>query len=210
MRGLILVLAIVSLFGQTTIAPAEAQAPSSSLVGERVRVTVGPAGPEGPSGEGAVSGAPFAASQAASTGVLIGRLVSIEADRLLLTDESGAPAEIALSDVERLELSVGQHRNMGRGALIGGLVGAAVGGVAGVIEGSKCEGDFVCFGAGGGALFGAVGGGGIGVLLGGAIGAAVKSERWSEVSSQRWGFTVQPRRGVPSGRGVEIGLRVAM
>lgn len=211
MRRLILVLAIGSLFGQTATAPVEAQAPSSSLEGERVRVTVRPGGPEGPPRDGAVSGPASAASGAVSTRVLIGQLVSMETDRMLLTDESGAPSEIALSDVERLELSLGQHRNMGRGAWIGGLVGAVAGGVAGAIEGSKCEERaFFCPGAGGGALLGALAGGGPGVLIGLGIGAAVKSERWSEVSSQRWGFTGQPRRGIAAGGGVEIGFRVGM
>lgn len=209
MRHLIRVIAITTLLGQTAIAPAEAQL-QSSLVGERVRVTVRPGVAEGPPREGAANEPPFSTSGVESTRVLIGQLASIEADHLLLTNESGAPAEIALSDVERLELSLGQHRNMRKGALIGGLVGAVAGGVAGAIEGSKCEGMFLCYGAGGGALFGAAGGGGLGSLIGLAIGTAVRSERWSEVSSQRWGFTVQPRRGIQSGGGVEIGFRVGM
>ena len=201
--------AVISLLVQAAAAPAVAQTPASSLAGARVRVTVagGPAG--APTGDPAANAPAVRAAAGAPTRVLVGRIARIDERVLILSDASGPPTEILLSDVQNLELSVGEHRNAGRGALIGGGVGMLVGAVAGAIEGGQCEGDWFCPGAGGGAALGAIGLGGIGAAVGLGIGALVKTERWSEVSSRRWGLTVQPGRGAARG-GVELGVRVGL
>jgi hypothetical protein len=193
MRRSMQVLVTVALFALGAIVGAEAQTPSSDLVGERIRVTVRSGGPAAGDGR-----------------VLVGRLMSIDQDRLVIAGDPGAPAEITLASVERLELTMGQHRNMRRGFLIGGGLGALAGGVLGAIEGSKCEGTLICFGAGGGAVLGAGALGGLGGALGLGIGAAVTTERWSEVSSQRWGLTVRPGRGGVAEGGVVLGFRLAL
>ena len=110
-----------------------------------------------------------------------------------------------LAQVTRLDVSLGKQRHLIRAAGIGFIVGGVVGAVAGAADGSSCTGEFLCPGAGGGAVLGGVFVGSLGGIIG-LIAGVVPSERWERVP-------LEPRRisiVTPSGsHGRGVGLKVA-
>jgi hypothetical protein len=109
--------------------------------------------------------------------------------------------EVPIAAVTRLQRSLGTHKDIGKSALIGGLIGAGAG-VAFVAFASGSEG---CEGPCGfwALVFGAVGGG-AGALVGTGVGAARKTERWERIPVGRVGLSVVPER---RGGGVALSVR---
>ncbi|HKP15702.1 MAG TPA: hypothetical protein VJT85_06545 [Gemmatimonadaceae bacterium] len=141
-------------------------------------------------------------------GTRTGTVVALTADTLdVLLEGRSAAAHLPLEQVTRLDVSRGMEHHVLRRSGIGFLVGAGLGAVTGAIAESDCSTakEFICLGAGGGALLGGIALGAVGGVVGLVAGLA-PSERWERV-------TVQPRRVSlvsPSrshGRGV--GLKIA-
>jgi len=129
---------------------------------------------------------------------VVGLLVTQDRDSLRVRARPDAPpVAFPRAGVTGVEASLGRHGHAGTGALVGLLAGGLVGAGAG----SSCSGDFLCPGAGGGALLL----GGTGLLFGALVGVFVRSERWESVYPERLGVTVlNTRRGL--GVGVSIGF----
>jgi len=133
---------------------------------------------------------------AAGGSPVVGVLVTQDRDSLRVQPHPDTPPiALARAGVRTVETSLGRHGHAGTGA----LAGLAIGGLVGAAAGAGCEGDFLCPGAGGGALLL----GGTGTLLGALDGAFVRSERWALVSPGPLGIAVtQTRHGL--GAGVSI------
>ena len=129
---------------------------------------------------------------------VVGVLVTQDRDSLRVQPRPDAqPVAFPRATVTAVEASSGYHGHAGTGALVGLLAGGLVGAAAG----SSCSGDFICPGAGGGALLL----GGTGLLFGALVGVFVRSERWEPVYPEHLGVTVvKTRRGL--GVGVSIGF----
>jgi hypothetical protein len=129
---------------------------------------------------------------------VVGVLVAQDRDSLRVQPQPDAPPlAFARAGVTGVEASLGRHGHAGTGAIVGLLAGGAVGAALG----SSCSGDFLCPGAGGGALLL----GGTGLLFGALVGVFVRSERWEWVYPEELGITIlQTRRGL--GVGVSIGF----
>ena len=126
----------------------------------------------------------------------VGVLVTQDRDSLRIRLRPDAPpAAFSRSRIAGVEASLGRHGHAGTGA----LVGLVAGGAAGAALGGSCSGDFLCPGAGGGALLL----GGTGLLFGALVGVFVRSERWEQVYENpvQVGFA-------PPGRG--LGVRVSI
>jgi hypothetical protein len=126
----------------------------------------------------------------------VGVLVTQDRDSLRIRPRPDAPpAAFSRSRIAGVEASLGRHGHAGTGA----LVGLVAGGAAGAAVGGSCSGDFLCPGAGGGALLL----GGTGLLFGALVGVFVRSERWEQVNENpvQVGFA-------PPGRG--LGVRVSI
>lgn len=136
-----------------------------------------------------------------------GTFVSLTDDTLELRFEGRSePSRLPLDQVTQLEVSHGKQRHLMRGAGIGFLVGGALGAATGAAAGSDCApNEFMCPGAGGGAIIGGVFIGTFGGILG-LVAGVIPSEKWERV-------VLQPRRisldAAPSGRGARVGLSFA-
>ena len=102
--------------------------------------------------------------------------------------------EFPVSSISSLEVSRGKKSNVGKGALIGGLLGAGAGLVGGLAVANLAEGldepsstDITLTYT---VLFGLVGAG-----LGAIIGSASKSDLWEEVPLDRLKVSVLPTKG---------------
>jgi hypothetical protein len=127
----------------------------------------------------------------------VGVLVTQDRDSLRIRPRPDAPpVAFSRSGITGVEASLGRHGHAGTGA----LVGLVAGGAAGAALGGSCSGDFLCPGAGGGALLL----GGTGLLFGALVGVFVRSERWEQVYGNpvQVGFT-PPGRGL----GVKVSVR---
>ncbi|HXL53814.1 MAG TPA: hypothetical protein VN945_11835 [Gemmatimonadales bacterium] len=128
----------------------------------------------------------------------VGVLVTQDRDSLRIRPRPDAPpAAFSRSRIAGVEASLGRHGHAGTGA----LVGLVAGGAAGAALGGSCSGDFLCPGAGGGALLL----GGTGLLFGALVGVFVRSERWEQVYENpvQVGFAA-PGRGL----GVRVSIRL--
>jgi hypothetical protein len=113
---------------------------------------------------------------------ITGRVVSVSAEGVELSDESGAPFRVASPAVKRIEVSRGVTTK-GRGAMKGAMWGAIIMGAAGAVlaglqheqigESGSSVGDAAALGAWSGGLFGG--------LIGAGVGAARAGERWEQV-----------------------------
>lgn len=112
------------------------------------------------------------------------------------TDSNSAPVAVARTDVTSIEARLGRHGHAGSGA----LAGLVCGGIVGAAAGSSCEDDFVCPGAGGGALLL----GGTGLVFGALIGVLIRSERWESACPETVGLAV-----VKAPRGIGAAISVA-
>ncbi len=167
--------ATLLLVGLWALAPGVAAQDSLKIEpGERVRLTLG------------------------SGRTTVGVLVTQDRDSLRIRPRPDAPAvAFSRSGIAGVEASLGRHGHAGTGA----LVGLVTGGTAGAALGGSCSGDFLCPGAGGGALLL----GGTGLLFGALVGVFVRSERWEQVYENpvQVGFTRPPR-----GLGVRLSIRL--
>lgn len=127
----------------------------------------------------------------------VGVLVTQDRDSLRIRLRPDAPpVAFSRSGIAGVEASLGRHGHAGTGA----LVGLVAGGAAGAALGGSCSGDFLCPGAGGGALLL----GGTGLLFGALVGIFVRSERWESVYPDVGVTLLKTQRGL--GVGVSIGL----
>ncbi|SRR6266550_3781684 len=128
---------------------------------------------------------------------VVGVLVTQDRDSLRVQPRPDAPpVAFSRAGLTGVEASLGFHGHAGTGALVGLLAG----GVAGAALGSSCSDDFLCPGAGGGALLL----GGTGLLFGALVGVFVRTERWEWVYPRDLGITV-----VKPPRGLGIGVSIA-
>ncbi len=118
-----------------------------------------------------------------------------------------APVSLARSAVVRLEVSLGQKRAVGQGALIGAGLGAIAGFVAGGYAASRSRScgtpglADVCYVDWYGRAFrGALLGGAMGGAVGAAVGYAVRTDRWEGVPLSRAHHLAL----VPRGAGVAL------
>ncbi len=108
---------------------------------------------------------------------IVGAFAHMNADTFLV-ETHGDTSRVPRAAVTRLDVSMGQKSNAGKGALFGGLLG---GGIADLGTSGTC------------ALVGAGGGGLAGLLLGVLIGSASKSDRWGSASVDRLRVSLMPR-----------------
>jgi hypothetical protein len=112
------------------------------------------------------------------------RIVSLTSDTVAFrSDQNPTIRSLALNDISAVEVSLGERRRTGQGAIIGFLAGAAIGGVLGyTIADESCVptvfgcGEIFSPGESAGVL-GLVGGA-AGLLVGTTMGWFAKSERW--------------------------------
>ena len=108
--------------------------------------------------------------------VRIGQVVSITATTIRL---AGAADDIAIKDINRVDVSRGQQSKWKTYAIRGALISAAIGAVSlgarheSVGENGSSVGKAAALGAWSGGLFGG--------LIGGAIGASKRADRWEQV-----------------------------
>jgi hypothetical protein len=139
-------------------------------------------------------------------GTRTGTVVALTADTLeVLLAGHSEPAHLPLTQVTRLDVSRGlEHRVLAR-AGVGFLVGAGLGAIGGAISESRCSAsEFICLGAGGGALVGGVFFGSVGGLIG-LIAGLAPSEKWERVAldARRISFVV-PSRSHAGGVGLRL------
>jgi hypothetical protein len=103
---------------------------------------------------------------------------------------------LALSEINAVDVSVGQRRESARGAAIGLAAGVTLGAIAGYATYEPCEG-FCIIGPdteGQSAAWGGIAGGLLGLVAGTTIGFFTKSEKWERVHT-RTTVGVQPAPG---------------
>ncbi len=114
------------------------------------------------------------------------RIVAAGGDTISFRSERDSMVRtLPLTDIDAVEVSLGQRRQVARGAGLGVLVGGALGGVVGYATYTPCEG-FCILGPssrGESAVFGALGGGVLGLVVGTTIGVVRKTEKWQRVQS---------------------------
>ncbi len=150
--------------------------------------------------------APWVTSYSTS-GRMEATVVEQRGDTIQLKAEGFDALEATISSVTRLEVSGGQHRRWGRGALIGLVIGAGIGAMSGPAIGAAVSAG-PCFDqctstardVAAGALLLAV----PGALIGAGIGALIKTDRWEEVPLDRLSVSFAPRRA-----GYALGLSVS-
>jgi hypothetical protein len=117
----------------------------------------------------------------------VARIVSADNDSIVFrSDAYPVTRSLALSQIDRIDVSEGRHRQAGSGAMIGLGIGAIGGGILGAASFSPCN-DGWCIGpqtrtgntALGAALFGALGG-----LTGAIIGSFYQRENWKSVMAR--------------------------
>jgi hypothetical protein len=137
---------------------------------------------------------------------LIGEVSALRGDTLFVDVGGSSPTPVALSRVSTIEVSHGTKSNVGKGALIGGLVGAALGGAAataacgGIVMGQEVS----C--SGGEIVGGVVVGGLIVGAVGATIGALIRTEGWEQIPLS--GLRVQPSPVTGDGLAISAALRL--
>jgi hypothetical protein len=112
----------------------------------------------------------------------LGIVSSVRGDSIVLTsDQANRSWTLALTELDRLEVSTGPHRQTAKGLGIGLLGGGAVSTLLGV---AACEDGFVltkgeC--VGGAAILGAV----AGLVIGTIVGASTRSEGWRRIEQPK-------------------------
>ncbi len=132
-----------------------------------------------------------------------GTLLSADSATMQLLTSHADTAHLTRSSVTRIELSVGQKSQAGKGALIGGAVGFfGVGLITYFLAGTPglTSGDESLVYVAAGMVGGLVVGAGVGAIVGGLS----PTDRWKQTT---WP-TVVVRLGGPGGKGVKIGLRI--
>ena len=118
----------------------------------------------------------------AASEAITGRVMSVSADGVEVSSESGPPLRVARPAVQRIEVSRGVT-SKGAGAMKGAIWGAIISGAAGAVlaglqheeigESGSSVGHAAALGAWSGGLFGG--------LIGAGVGAARAGERWEQV-----------------------------
>lgn len=132
---------------------------------------------------------------------LIGKIVTINADTLMLRSEKQAtPLAISLASMTELEVSQGRKSNAGKGRRIGLLAGAGIGFPLGYAIGEE-EVSRGTVGARSAVFFGY-----IGLLVGAIIGSGTHTDKWQEVPLDRIRLSISPQRhgGLTAGARVRI------
>ena len=135
---------------------------------------------------------------------LVGTVVPAGADTLKVRLKWHAiPLAIPLASVTRLDVSIGQKRNAGKGALIGLLVGGVTGvwvwAVYGEKSASPSSGNFFSGGSWDYQFSCTIGGcaaslGGLGLVVGSVLGGILKTEKWQPVPLERVHVVITPQR----------------
>jgi hypothetical protein len=137
-----------------------------------------------------------------------GRVLSVQADSILLEPDGGAqPVAFPRFAITDMEVSRGQHRSTAAGIVIGVLGGGAAGVIAVAATPSKPgqdELDVISTGQAEAILgmFGAI----VGGIVGGLVGHAHRSENWAQVPPLQK-FSVTPM--ITPGRAPAAGVRFA-
>ena len=126
-------------------------------------------------------------------GQIVGTVVRLDSDSLVVSEGEAESLAIPLASVARIEVSMGQKRNAGTGALIGLLVGVGSGALAGYSAGDD-EPGIISFTAGEKAALGGVLLGAVGLVIGTVYGPAEKTEKWKPVSLDRMAIGITPQR----------------
>ena len=127
---------------------------------------------------------------------VIGPLQETSADSYVIAPEGRpeAAARFAASNVSRVEMSVGRHSAVGRGAGVGAIAFGALALISVTTDDNKYFGSS----EDGYAVTAVIGSAAIGAGLGALVGAFIHSERWQEVELVRpapVSLLVEPRRG---------------
>jgi hypothetical protein len=136
----------------------------------------------------------------------IGRVIAVQGDSLTLAPTDAEPARsFARSDIQKLEVSFGIHRQTRKGMVIGGILGFGAGAAiaAATYRKPDCVPDlFGCYlvrkARGINSASGALVGGIVGIPIGALIGHARSRERWLDRSlgtGTRVGLAPGPRLG---------------
>ena len=114
---------------------------------------------------------------------VVGRLVSLQADSVLLLEEGAtAPTALPMRDVRTLEVSRGKKGQATAGAVSGGLLGGIVGLVIGNAAADRCKAephflDFCELNVAGGLFAGM----GVGAVVGAVVGSQIRVEQWQTI-----------------------------
>ena len=118
----------------------------------------------------------------AASEAITGRVISVHADGVEVSSESGPPLRVARPAVQRIEVSRGVTTK-GAGAMKGAIWGAIISGAVGAVlaglqheeigENGSSAGHAAALGAWSGGLFGG--------LIGAGVGAARAGEHWQQV-----------------------------
>ena len=124
-----------------------------------------------------------------------GTLVEWSTDTLTVNcwrtvERSWEEAQFPLSSISSLEVSRGRKSNVGKGALIGGLLGAGAGLASGIIVANVFEEEEASI-----ILLSMVSYGFVGAGVGALIGLASKSDRWEEVPLDRLKVSIVGTKG---------------
>lgn len=114
----------------------------------------------------------------------LARIVSADKDSIVFrSDAYPVTRSLAVSDIERIDVSGGSHRQTGRGALMGLAIGGGTGIVLGLATYEPCTS--WCFGPSSRGESAALAGGVLGIIgavTGGLIGAFHKKEEWKPLA----------------------------
>jgi hypothetical protein len=126
-----------------------------------------------------------------------GTLLALGQDTLVMGSERQADTlRIASSGISRIEVSRGQRRRTGRGAIIGLLAGGiSVGAGLGVACGTSSGSFLDCSDKVPSAVtFGLLAGGALGAGIGALIGSAISGEKWEAIPFRHAHLRVAPQR----------------
>ena len=136
-----------------------------------------------------------------------GVLAVQDSTRLGLVFEGTGGADtawFARSDLEDVEVSMGQSAHTGTGAAVGVLFGGAIGAAIGAAS-YQPSGGFIDFGQGFSALGGGLIGATLGGLLGSVIGSASTTDNWQPLQRSSAEISLAPMR---HGVGVSVAFRI--
>ena len=121
---------------------------------------------------------------------VVGRLVKVRPDTLVIS-RGGTFFQVPVSSISNLEVSIGQHRNTGKGMAIGLVMGLAV--LIAFFERAKNL-DETTPGDSGSTVFAIAGvyKGGLVLVISTFTGAVIKSERWVKVSPHSLNLSLAP------------------
>lgn len=135
----------------------------------------------------------------------LAEVISLDNDSLFFRSEVyPVTRALPVSDINSIEVSLGEKRHAGTGAIVGLLGGGTIGAIAGGASYTPCQG-FACAAPhprshGSATVFGALVGGGLGAAAGALAGWAIKTEKWQHIEL-RTSVGAVPSRG---GAGITV------